>query len=154
MRPHVIHDYGDRALLIECGSADEVLALAASIRATPPPGVTDIVPGARTVLVNLDEPAGQAPARARLAQIAPADPAAAHEAARVDVVIDVVYDGRDPPDLPCPAGANPGPGSRPVRWHWPESSAGSTRVTHPAAGSSSAAPTRRSGTSTGPSRRC
>jgi KipI family sensor histidine kinase inhibitor len=82
-------------LLIECGSADEVLALAASIRATPPPGVTDIVPGARTVLVNLTEPAGQAPVRARLAQIIPADPAAAPEAARVDVVIDVVYDGSD-----------------------------------------------------------
>ena len=95
MRPHVIHDYGDRALLIECGSTEEVLALAASIRATPPPGVTDIVPGARTVLVNLTEPAGQAPARARLAQITPADPAAAPEAARVDVVIDVVYDGSD-----------------------------------------------------------
>ena len=95
MRPHVIHDYGDRALLIECGSAEEVLALTASIRATPPPGVTDIVPGARTVLVNLTDPAGQAPARAQLAQITQAGPAATPEDARVDVVIDVVYDGSD-----------------------------------------------------------
>lgn len=105
MRPNAIHgrmihdgairEYGDRALLIECGSTDEVLALAGALRANPPPGLADIVPGARTVLVNLDDPASQAATRARLTGIELPSPAAAPGAAGVDVVIDVVYDGAD-----------------------------------------------------------
>lgn len=99
IRGGAIHDYGDRALLIECGSTDEVLALAGALRTTPPPGVVDIVPGARTVLITLVDPASQAPARARLAGFELPGPAASPQTAPVDVVIDVVYDGDDLTDV-------------------------------------------------------
>lgn len=100
MRPDATHggairDYGDRALLIECDSPDEVLALAAELRTNPPPGLADIVPGARTLLVSLTEPGHQAPARARLSGMRPAASAEAPAAAGSEVVIDVVYDGAD-----------------------------------------------------------
>lgn len=45
---------GERALLIEVSSLDEVLALRARFEASTPPGVIDIVPAARTVLVQFD----------------------------------------------------------------------------------------------------
>ena len=44
MTAPVIRNYGDRALLLECGSIDDVLALAAELRAAELPGVADIVP--------------------------------------------------------------------------------------------------------------
>ena len=90
-----IRDYGDRALLLECGSTDEVLALAGTLREIDLPGVTDIVPGARTVLVMLTGPAHQAATRTSLGGIeagAIADPIRSEHA---DMVIDVVYDGAD-----------------------------------------------------------
>jgi len=45
---------GDRAILLEVPSLDDVLALHASLKATRPAGVTDIVPAARTVLIRVD----------------------------------------------------------------------------------------------------
>ena len=102
-RERTIHDYGDRALLVECGSIDEVLALVGVLRETPLAGVADIVPGARTVLVTLSDPADQAAARAGLAGIDPLDHpvrrALSPDSDRVDVVIDVVYDGADLPGV-------------------------------------------------------
>ena len=105
MPPHTVHsrtvrdrdirDYGDRALLIECSSTDEVLALASTLRSNPPPGLADIVPGAATLLVSLLDPASQAAARTRLVGIELPGPAASAGTERVDVVIDVVYDGDD-----------------------------------------------------------
>ena len=68
--PRRIRDYGDRALLLECGSTDEVLAASAAIRDARLSGVLDIVPAARTVLVTLAQPAQQAAARQRLAGLA------------------------------------------------------------------------------------
>ena len=91
----MIREYGDRSLLIECDCTAEVLALAELIRSTPLTGVTDIVPGARTVLVTLAEPIHQAPARSRLAGLAAPPAAPASGAADADVVLDVVYDGVD-----------------------------------------------------------
>ena len=90
-----IRDYGDRALLLECDSTDEVLAVAAALRNSDINGVADIVPGARTVLVALTEPAHQSPTRMRLAalEITPATELVRPDDA--DVVIDVVYDGAD-----------------------------------------------------------
>lgn len=94
IRPTVM-DYGDRALLFECASADDVLALTDAVRDARLPGVVDVVPAARTVLVTLDDPALQAATRSRLAGIdvtAPEEQAAEHGPR---VVIDVVYDGAD-----------------------------------------------------------
>ena len=95
MSAQTIRDYGDRALLIECGSTHEVLAVADALRDADLPGVTDIVPGARTVLVALTEPAHQGPTRTRLADIDVSTAAASARPDDADVVIDVVYDGAD-----------------------------------------------------------
>ena len=90
-----VRDYGDRALLLECGSGDEVLMLTAALRAAELPDVIDIVPGARTVLVALAEPGRQIEVRSLLARI-PIPEQSGHTApAQADVVIDVVYDGAD-----------------------------------------------------------
>lgn len=90
-----IRDYGDRALLLECGSGDEVLVLAGALRDDRLSEVVDIVPGARTVLVTLNSPDGQTALRARLTELTL--PASATRAApsRADAVIEVVYDGAD-----------------------------------------------------------
>jgi KipI family sensor histidine kinase inhibitor len=87
-------DYGDRALLLQFDSTAEVLTWAAALRDAALPGVVDIVPAARTVLLTLDGPSRQSTIRSQLgtvglvsdrASTAPSDP----------TVIDVVYDGAD-----------------------------------------------------------
>ena len=94
-----IRDYGDRALLIECDSTAEVLAWTEALRAAELPGVDDIVPAARTVLVKLAGTGYQAPTRQRLGGITLGEDAFANAAAppagQADVVLDVVYDGAD-----------------------------------------------------------
>src|SRR5271167_3693586 len=93
---NTVLDYGDHALMVQCGSTAEVLAWTAGLRAAAWPGVIDIVPAARTVLVKLDGPGCQTAIRHLLrklrvdldaylaeAEVAPADRSA-------DVVIDVV----------------------------------------------------------------
>lgn len=53
MRRRVL-PYGESALLVECGSLDEVLRLHGSVIEAGRPGVIDVVPGARTVALLLD----------------------------------------------------------------------------------------------------
>ena len=92
-----ILDYGDHALMVQCGSTAEVLAWAAALGGADLPGVVDIVPGARTVLVKLDSPRYQTATRERLRKLrVTADTIAVTPGGRrADVVIDVVYDGPD-----------------------------------------------------------
>lgn len=90
-----IRDYGDRALLVECGSGDEVLALAAALRQQDFAGVVDIVPGARTVLITVSGTDRQAALRTRLSATVLESPVELSVPDRADVVIDVVYDGAD-----------------------------------------------------------
>jgi KipI family sensor histidine kinase inhibitor len=92
---NMVLDYGDQALMVQCGSTAEVLAWTAALSGAAWPGVIDIVPAARTVLVKLDGPHRQSAIRQRLRKLrvdvnesVPADRSA-------DVVIDVVYDGPD-----------------------------------------------------------
>ncbi|GAT10863.1 allophanate hydrolase subunit 1 [Mycolicibacterium novocastrense] len=98
-----IRDYGDRALLLEFDSTAEVLAWTDAIRRADLPGVLDIVPAARTVLVKLEGPRYQAPTRQRLGGLRiDADPEAELTPptdGRADVTIDVVYDGPDLDDV-------------------------------------------------------
>ena len=90
-----IRDFGDRALLVECGSTDEVLAVSAALRGAELPGVCDIVPAARTVLVTLTDPTRQPSARSLIAALDVPHPAPELAPGQAEVVIDVVYDGAD-----------------------------------------------------------
>lgn len=47
-------DYGESAVLLECADLAEALSLAVPARALP--GVTEVVPGARTLLLRLSAP--------------------------------------------------------------------------------------------------
>lgn len=90
-------DYGDRALLLEFDRVADVLAWTAALRAAGLPGVTDVIPASRTVLVKLEEAHYQGSTRQRLRklrvdpQVAATEPPGGH----ADVLIDVVYDGPD-----------------------------------------------------------
>ncbi|MEZ0354019.1 allophanate hydrolase subunit 1 [Mycobacterium sp. pR1184] len=92
---NVVLDYGDQALLVQCGSTAEVLAWADTLRAAALPGVLDIVPAARTVLVKLDGPRYQGVIRQRLRKLRITADTVAPAERTADVVIDVVYDGPD-----------------------------------------------------------
>lgn len=95
---NTVSDYGDRALMLQCGSTAEVLAWVDALSAARLPGVLDIVPAARTVLVKLDNPRLQGVVRQRLRKMrvaAPVANAVAPADRGADVVIDVVYDGPD-----------------------------------------------------------
>jgi KipI family sensor histidine kinase inhibitor len=93
--PAKIRDYGDRALLLECAGTDEVLAWSAAIRGAELPGVLDIVPASRTVLIKLGGTRYQGPTRQRLAKLDVAAAGEVQAGVRADVQIDVVYDGPD-----------------------------------------------------------
>ena len=95
---NAVRDYGDQALMLECGSTADVLAAAAALRVAALPGVVDIVPASRTVLVKLDGPRYQGTTRQRLRKLRVSpdgafgtDPDDHHG----EAVIDVVYDGPD-----------------------------------------------------------
>ncbi|MFK4728717.1 allophanate hydrolase subunit 1 [Agromyces mediolanus] len=113
---------GTDALLVECGSQAEVLALHEALAADPPAGLVELVPAARTVLVALDHrelPLETAAswvrrAAARTAGSGAADAAAA--AARGSgtdapgertVVIEASYDGEDLPGTARLLGLDP-----------------------------------------------
>lgn len=87
-------DYGDHALLLEFSGTAEVLAWADGLRAANLPGVLDIVPASRTILVKLAASRYRAPTRQRLAAMR-LDGASRPDTAAADVVIDVVYKGPD-----------------------------------------------------------
>ncbi len=83
----------DDALLVELGSLDEAVALAASLRAEPLRGVSEVVPGARTLLVPFDPWTTTASALADELRSRPR--ASAERAGSRDVEIPTVYDGED-----------------------------------------------------------
>lgn len=92
---NTVFDYGDRALMLQCGSTAEVLAWADALRDAALPSVVDIVPAARTVLVKLDNPRFQGVVRRRLRTMRVSAAAEPPRDRGADVVIDVVYDGPD-----------------------------------------------------------
>lgn len=93
----MVRDYGDSALLLECADTTEVLAWTSMLQRTELPGVLDIVPASRTVLLKLAGPRFQAATRQRLGRLRPDpdDDAERPADGRADVVIDVRYDGAD-----------------------------------------------------------
>ncbi|MGV0743964.1 5-oxoprolinase subunit B family protein [Mycolicibacterium sp. XJ870] len=93
-----VRDYGDQALLLEFDSTAEVLAWTETLQEAGLPGVVDIVPASRTILVKVDGHRYQAPTRQRLSKLQPRRDlltAGPPPSDRVDVTIDVVYDGAD-----------------------------------------------------------
>lgn len=86
-------DYGDHALLLQCETTAEVLAWAAALRGAELPGVTDVIPASRTVLVKLDGHRYQPAVRRRIEKlrVEPGeDPPPGAE-----FVVEVHYDGAD-----------------------------------------------------------
>ncbi|GAB1645462.1 5-oxoprolinase subunit B family protein [Krasilnikovia sp. MM14-A1259] len=84
---------GREAVLVEVDGLDEALALYAALRAAALPGVVDLVPAARTVLVCLDPDVTSPDAvRAAVAGL-PADQPATADAGTVEIA--VRYDGPD-----------------------------------------------------------
>jgi KipI family sensor histidine kinase inhibitor len=83
--------YGDEALLAEPDDPDAVLALGDAVRAEP--GVREVVPGARTLLVRADAGAIAGLER-RLRELAESV-AATQRPDGKEVVLDVHYDGAD-----------------------------------------------------------
>jgi KipI family sensor histidine kinase inhibitor len=84
--------YGDRALLVELPDLDGVAAVRAALERTPLPGMQELVPAARTVLVVLDRPPAESDAAAirRL----PLEPVTGRSEAP-PVELPVVFDGPD-----------------------------------------------------------
>ncbi|WP_407688267.1 5-oxoprolinase subunit B family protein [Mycobacterium sp. HUMS_1102779] len=92
---NTVLDYGDHALMVQCGNTADVLAWVAALRAAALPGVVDIVPAARTVLVKLEGPRRQGVVRRRLRTMRVGAAPAAPADRGPDAVIGVVYDGPD-----------------------------------------------------------
>ncbi|WP_103355402.1 allophanate hydrolase subunit 1 [Amycolatopsis sp. CA-128772] len=94
---------GRRAVLVETA---DVLGFQAALTQSPPAGVVELVPAARTLLVRFD-PAVTGPGRlgAVLRQVSPVDSAAT---AAGEVVIPVVYDGEDLADVAAETGLGVG----------------------------------------------
>lgn len=97
---------GERAILAEVDDLARVLGLHAALAASPPAGVDDLVPAARTVLVAFD-PARIAPAtvRAWVLSAATSAPDAASPGPLVE--IPVRYDGADLDDTAALLGIRP-----------------------------------------------
>jgi KipI family sensor histidine kinase inhibitor len=88
---------GDAAVLVELDGVLEVLALHAALKASPPEGLVDLVPAARTLLVSVDRSARLDELRSHVSAVAEAttadEPAA--ETPEPELVVPTVYDGAD-----------------------------------------------------------
>jgi KipI family sensor histidine kinase inhibitor len=88
-------DYGDQALLLQFDGTTDVLAWAAALRDAALPGVLDIVPASRTVLLKLGGPRHQSAVRRRLRTLQVAPDMVATAPPEEPMTLDVVYDGAD-----------------------------------------------------------
>ncbi|WP_169952908.1 allophanate hydrolase subunit 1 [Microbispora sp. H11081] len=91
---------GEHAVLVELDRLDEVVALYDALTADTPPGVADIVPAARTVLIRFEPPARHATVEAAVEAAAESAvlavrPGVRRRTAAEEVVVPVVYDGDD-----------------------------------------------------------
>jgi KipI family sensor histidine kinase inhibitor len=91
--PFTVRPCGSAALMLEVGSLSEVQAVHAALADAPPPGVVDLVPSARTVLLHLD------PAVTDVAEVERAvrglTPRHGGHPSGPLVEVPVVYDGED-----------------------------------------------------------
>ncbi|WP_047869505.1 allophanate hydrolase subunit 1 [Nocardiopsis sp. RV163] len=87
----------DSGVLVEVADLAEVIALRAALRARPLPGVTDVVPAARTLLLRI-EPGTDPAAVAAAVTGLPLAPGAGPDSGDT-VTIPVFYDGEDLDDV-------------------------------------------------------
>ncbi|PRX44282.1 KipI family sensor histidine kinase inhibitor [Prauserella shujinwangii] len=83
----------DSGLLVELDDLDAVRGLHAALRAAPPPGVTDLVPAARTLLLRLDPEVADSVEIERV--VRGTRPVPGTEGSGELVRVPVVYDGAD-----------------------------------------------------------
>jgi KipI family sensor histidine kinase inhibitor len=92
--------FGEGALLAEFTTLDDVLAHYTALSASLPPGVTELVPAARTILVTFAAPASTAVVRQWLEQTAPHDAETSTAEDPGDIVtLEVDYSGQDLPEV-------------------------------------------------------
>lgn len=84
---------GDAALLVDVDDLDEVLALADALRADTPPGVLDVVPAARTVLLTVAPGTDLAGVRRAVLELRVEPGAAPPDGGTVEIAVH--YDGPD-----------------------------------------------------------
>ncbi|WP_053615385.1 allophanate hydrolase subunit 1 [Nocardiopsis sp. NRRL B-16309] len=95
----------DTGVLVEVADLAEVVALRAALAAQPPPGVTDVVPAARTVLLRV-EPGTDTDRVAAAVAALPVTPGD-HGGGGGAVTIPVHYDGADLADVAELTGLTP-----------------------------------------------
>lgn len=83
--------YGEQGLLLECADLVETLGLLRALRRLDPPGITELVPGARTIYLRCAEPLSRQ-LQQELLELTPLPTA---ELVGDPVVIMVRYDGAD-----------------------------------------------------------
>ena len=96
--------YGPGGWLVETGE-DDVAGYAAAVRRAGRRAIAEVVPGARTVLVRLDDPARTAEIGTWLTSLAPQPVEVASDTAVVEVP--VVYDGEDLDEVALAGGLTP-----------------------------------------------
>lgn len=92
---------GDTGVLVEVADLDQVLALQAALAEEPPPGVSEAVPAARTVLLRL-EPGADPTAVA--SSVRALRPSPGHRPDSGEIEIPVHYDGEDLADIAAHTG--------------------------------------------------
>lgn len=95
----------DAGLLVELDDLDQVLGLHTALQADPPPGVVDLVPAARTLLLRFDPDTADADEIERAVRRARPTRVAEREAELVE--IPVTYDGEDLAEVASMAGLTP-----------------------------------------------
>lgn len=101
---HRLRPVGDRGVLVELDSLEEVLALHAQLEAHPLPGQVDAVAAARTVLLTAESARA---ARGFAALLAALDLSVTRAVDDTLVRIDTVYDGEDLDDVAQLTGLSP-----------------------------------------------
>lgn len=92
----VIRPYGREAILVELGGVEEMVALQSALTESDLSGVTDVLPGARTVLVRFEPAEVTASALAALVrQQASNLEARTVKSSGPPVVVPILYDGPD-----------------------------------------------------------
>jgi KipI family sensor histidine kinase inhibitor len=101
----VLRPFGADAVLAEVGSLQDAVALHAALAASRPPGVVELVPAARTVLVVLDRRV--LGVSAATAWVRTAQPAARVDRAVAEIEVAVRYDGADLVETAALLGVSP-----------------------------------------------